>query len=75
MDRIEKDKENLILFTKVGAIVLTTMLLLATGVYFYPQTTATVSSITNGKELPIYCVDKGDEKKISLSFDAACGDC
>lgn len=77
MDRIEKDiekdKENLILFTKVGAIVLTTMLLLATGVYFYPQTTATVSSITKGKELPIYCVDKGDEKKISLSFDAAWG--
>lgn len=33
MDHIEKDKENLILFTKVGAIVLTSLLLLATSIY------------------------------------------
>lgn len=70
---IEKDKENLILFTKVGAIVLTSLLLLVTSIYFYPQTTATISSHINSKELPIYCVDKGDEPKISLSFDAAWG--
>jgi len=25
------------------------------------------------RELPIYCVDKGDEKIISISFDAAWG--
>ncbi len=73
MDHIEKDKENLILFTKVGAIVLTSLLLLATSIYFYPQTTATVSSGIHAKELPIYCVDKGEEAKISLSFDAAWG--
>ena len=31
-----------------------------------------VSSTVNGRELPIYCVDT-DEKKISISFDAAWG--
>lgn len=25
------------------------------------------------RDLPIYCVDKGDEKVVSLSFDAAWG--
>lgn len=33
-----------------------------------------VSSNVNGKELPIYCVQT-DEKKVALSFDAACADC
>lgn len=75
MNDIEKEKENLIIFTKVGAIVLTSLLLLVTSIYFYPQTAATISSHVNTsqKELPIYCVDKGDEAKISISFDAACG--
>ncbi len=72
MENIEKDKENLILFTKVGAIVLTSLLLLVTSIYFYPQTTATISSRINSKELPIYCVET-EEPKIALSFDAACG--
>lgn len=75
MNDIEKEKENLIIFTKVGAIVLTSLLLLVTSIYFYPQTAATISSHVNTsqKELPIYCVDKGDEAKISISFDAAWG--
>ena len=33
-----------------------------------------VSSNVNGKELPIYCVQT-DEKKVALSFDAACAGC
>lgn len=33
-----------------------------------------VSSNVNGKELPIYCVQT-EEKKVALSFDAACADC
>lgn len=73
MDQIEKEKEKLILFTKVGAVVLTSLLLLVTSVYFYPQTSATVGLRVSEKELPIYCVDKQDEPKISLSFDAAWG--
>lgn len=72
MKDIEKDKENLILFTKVGAIVLTSLLLLATSLYLYPQTSATISSHLSSKELPIYCVGT-EEPKIALSFDAACG--
>lgn len=32
----------------------------------------TVSNTVNGRELPIYCVDT-KEKKIALTFDAACG--
>lgn len=72
MNRIEKDKENLIIFTKVGAIVLTSLLLLVTSIYFYPQTTATIQSHINSKELPIYCVGT-EEPKIALSFDAAWG--
>ena len=74
---IEMEKEKLILFTKVGAIVLTSLLLLATSIHFYPQTVATLNpKLGQGiaaKELPIYCVDKGEEKKIALSFDAAWG--
>ena len=31
-----------------------------------------VSNTVNGKELPIYCVET-EEKKVALSFDAACG--
>ncbi len=72
MKDIEKDKENLILFTKVGAIVLTSLLLLATSLYLYPQTSATISSHLSNKELPIYCVGT-EEPKIALSFDAAWG--
>lgn len=74
MDDIEKEKENLILFTKVGAIVLTSLLLLAASVYFYPQTAATISGniSVSAKELPIYCVST-EEPKIAISFDAAWG--
>ena len=32
------------------------------------------SSSVNGRNLPIYCVET-DEKKVALSFDAACASC
>ncbi|MCI5884411.1 MAG: polysaccharide deacetylase family protein [Eubacterium sp.] len=76
-ESIQQEKEKLILFTKVGVVVLTSLLLLATSIHFYPQTAATLNQKlkvgASAKELPIYCVDKGEEKKISLSFDAAWG--
>ncbi len=74
MDNFEKEKKDLILFTKVGAIVLTSLLLLATSVYLYPQTSATIRSqvSTHQKELPIYCVESS-APKIAISFDAAWG--
>ena len=70
---IEKEREKLILFIKVGAIVLTSFALLASSYLFYPDSQETISSsLVQGKELPIYCVEK-DKPQISLSFDAAWG--
>ena len=42
--------------------------------YRYISGLVSVSSNVNGKELPIYCVQT-DEKKVALSFDAACAGC
>ncbi len=74
MNELERDKKNLILFTKVGAVVLTSLLLLVTSVTLYPETAATLQSRlqTSQKELPIYCVESA-EPKIAISFDAAWG--
>lgn len=70
---IEKEREKLILFIKVGAIVLTSFALLASSFLLYPDSQETIStSLVQGKELPIYCVEK-DKPQISLSFDAAWG--
>ncbi len=74
MNELERDKKNLILFTKVGAVVLTSLLLLVTSVTLYPETATTLQSRlqTSQKELPIYCVESA-EPKIAISFDAAWG--
>lgn len=56
-----------------GILLLTLMVALA-GSYKYVEGYVTVSSNVNGRELPIYCVDT-EEKKVALSFDAACADC
>jgi polysaccharide deacetylase family sporulation protein PdaB len=70
---IEEERQKLILFTKIGVIVLTSIALLATAFLVYPEKQSALSnSLTSSKELPIYCVDQ-DKPKISLSFDAAWG--
>lgn len=70
---LEVEREKLVLFTKVGAIVLTSLALLATSLFFYPESSETISSsLINNKELPIYCVEQ-DKPLISISFDAAWG--
>lgn len=70
---IEKEREKLILFTKVGVIVLTSIALLASSIFLYPDQQEVISnSLVQGKELPIYCVEK-EKPQISLSFDAAWG--
>lgn len=70
---IKLEREKLILFTKVGAIVLTSIALLASSFFIYPETAATLSgSLVQEKELPIYCVEQ-DKPLISISFDAAWG--
>lgn len=55
----------------VLALVLTVAL---AGSYKYISGYVTVSSNVNGRELPIYSVET-KEKKVALSFDAACADC
>lgn len=70
---IKLEREKLILFTKVGAIVLTSIALLSSSFLIYPETAATLSgSLVQEKELPIYCVEQ-DKPLISISFDAAWG--
>lgn len=69
----ELEREKLVLFTKVGAIVLTSIALLATSLMLYPKSTATLSNtLISEKELPIYCVEQ-EKPLVSLSFDAAWG--
>ena len=70
---IEQEREKLILFTKIGAIVLTSFALLATSFFVYPENRAVINeSLLHEKELPIYCVEK-EKPQISISFDAAWG--
>ncbi len=70
---IENEREKLTLFTKVGAIVLTSIALLSASIVIYPRSSETLgSSLLRQKELPIYCVEQ-EKPQISISFDAAWG--
>lgn len=62
---------NVATFIKTGVFSLTFVLFMAGAVYFL-QNTVTITTSPNGKELPIYCVDR-DDMKVGLSFDAAWG--
>ena len=63
---IEQEREKLILFTKIGAIVLTSFALLATSFFVYPENRAVFNeSLLHEKELPIYCVEK-EKPQISI---------
>ncbi|MDR1699977.1 MAG: polysaccharide deacetylase family protein, partial [Lachnoclostridium sp.] len=69
---IEWERKKLVLFTKVGVIILSCLALFISSFFYIPQTVDTLSRGISEKELPIYCVDQ-KEPKISLSFDAAWG--
>ncbi len=58
-------------FIRTGLFSLSFVLLM-TGAVYLLQNTVTVTSSPTGRELPIYCVDR-DDNKIALSFDAAWG--
>ena len=66
-EKMNKKWLNRGIFTCVVAIAMI-------GSYRYISGIVKVSSNVNGKELPIYCVQT-DEKKVALSFDAACAGC
>ncbi|MGN0365032.1 MAG: hypothetical protein ACI4E5_03725 [Suilimivivens sp.] len=66
------DKKKMIRYLKYGTFVLAACAVLR-GVMVAAGGSVTVSNSVDGRELPIYCVETS-EKKISLSFDAACAD-
>ncbi len=73
MSNIQWEREKILLFVKVGLVVLSSMGLIASSFLIYPQSVTTLSShMVSDKELPIYCV-KTDKPQISISFDAAWG--
>lgn len=66
-----KNQDTIKDFIRTGLFSLSFVLLM-TGAVYLLQNTVTVTSSPTGKELPIYCVDR-DDNKIALSFDAAWG--
>ena len=61
----EKLKQKIKMWAICGVLILTACV----GV----SKVVTVTNTVNGKELPIYSVET-EERKVALSFDAACGD-
>ncbi|BBF45413.1 polysaccharide deacetylase [Lachnospiraceae bacterium KM106-2] len=68
--KLEEQKEELATFIKVGLIVLCCFVIFGLGMTYVP--TAVPASSNSSKDLPIYCVDT-NEKKVSITFDAAWG--
>lgn len=58
---------------KTCVIALSALLVVVLSVFVVKN--AAISASAKQKDLPIYCVDKGDEKIASISFDAACPNC
>ena len=52
-------------------VILSLIILVFMGIMINSNTSVPASS--GKRDLPIYCVDKGDEKIASISFDAAWG--
>ncbi|WP_343208780.1 polysaccharide deacetylase family protein [Anaerolentibacter hominis] len=69
---VKREKEKILSFVKTGLLVLSLIAVAGIGMKVVPAA-VTVTNQSNGKELPIYCVDT-EEKKVALSFDAAWGD-
>lgn len=59
--------------TKNNCLAVLTVLLAVILSMFVVKNSAISAVSGSKKDLPIYCVDKGDEKTISISFDAAWG--
>lgn len=60
-----------VLSRKNGILILTLIVMVAVALLVGKNSSVAVSG--KQRELPIYCVDKGDEKVLSISFDAAWG--
>lgn len=60
-----------VLSKKNGILILTLVIMVTAALLVGKNSTVSVSG--GKRELPIYCVDKGEEKIASISFDAAWG--
>lgn len=67
----KEQQEKLKFFVKTGIVVLSFLVLMMLGIRYIPKAVSVTNS-ANTKKLPIYCVDK-KENKVALSFDAAWG--
>lgn len=65
-------KDNPLKRTLTSLVLLAGTMAFIVGAVLYGPQTISVSTNTNGQELPIYCVDT-DKPQIALSFDAAWG--
>ena len=62
---------KIIVWKKKAAALLAAVLAVGTAGY---AATYPAVAYTTDRQLPIYCVDKGQQKVCSISFDAAWGD-
>ena len=67
----KEQQEKLKFFVKTGIVVLSFLVIMMLGIRYIPKAVSVTNS-ANTKKLPIYCVDK-KENKVALSFDAAWG--
>ena len=56
------------------SLVILALLVVVAGSLRYLSSLARVTANVSGRELPIYSVET-EEKKVALSFDAACAGC
>ncbi len=68
----EKEREDIILFTKVGTIVLSCIALLVAGLFYFPSAIVTISQGLSDHNIPICSVHQ-KQKKVALTFDVSWG--
>ena len=63
----EKEREDIILFTKVGTIVLSCIALLVAGLFYFPSAIVTISQGLSDHNIPICSVHQ-KQKKVALTL-------
>lgn len=68
-----KRKLHIFLLKRRYVLVLA-VLAVAAGIFYAVSYPAAQAAYATDRQLPIYCVDCGEEKRCAISFDAAWGD-
>ncbi len=63
-----------IYFFKKRYLLVLAVLVLSAAVFYVVSYPAAQAAYATDRQLPIYCVDCGEEKRCAISFDAAWGD-